>query len=409
MPKKIYYWLLGMGSICNGELTNWAKNQHCKAKILYPKNTQEIIEIIQKAKNESLNIRAYGSNHSWSDIVCTDGYLINTDKLNKVVSVNTSTNQVTFQAGIKLKDLNKHLAKLGLNLSNQGAITEQSLAGVVSTATHGSGKTGTFSSFITKLHLLTADGQIQECSPEINSDLFSAARTSIGTLGVITELTVQCEPLFKVKRENKQSNWDNILKDYKKLLQDNDFMQFYWNASDDSVDIIIHNRLKETDQLGNSQTGDSYKMLSGSRSSIYYEEEIAVPLDKFIEAAKATRDLVKTEYNKVSGPNAPFQIVLFRFVSADKQNLLSPAADKDVVYFSITTRKRRGSEKFYKKFYDLMLQYDGRPHWGKINYLTREDAHKLYGKNFEKFIEIRKKLDPNGLFSNAFTKRIFGW
>src|SRR5262249_26988802 len=104
-----------------------------------------------------------------------------------------------------------------------------------------------------------------------------------------------------------------------------------------------------------------------------------------------------------------FDGILFRFVSAESDNLLSPAADRDVVYCSITTTRRNGYEPFYKKFYDEMLKFNGRPHWGKINYLTKEDTQKLYGHNFDTFVQIRKQLDPDGLFSNAFTKRIFGW
>ena len=383
------------------EWQNWAKNQTCNAPIVTPKNTQELTEIIKKAQKDT--VHAFGSSHSWSDIVCVDGYLINTDKLNKVVGVDLEKKQVTVQAGIKLNDLNKELAKLDLCLSNQGAITKQSLAGAISTATHGSGKTGTLASFVTNVQLLTADGNVRNFSATENSELFNATRTSMGTLGIMTELTVQCEPLFKVQRETKTSTWNTVLKNYKKLLEDNDFMEFYCNVSDDSVDIKIHNRVSQKTKARN--TGNSYEMLAGTLIAKYVEEEIAIPQHRFVAAAQAARQLVQKNYAKSS----MFDGILFRFVSSEKDNILCPASERDVVYFSITTSSKKGYEPFYREFYDLMLQYEGRPHWGKINYLTKTDVKKLYGTHYDQFVAARKKLDPTGMFSNNFTQRIFGW
>lgn len=395
---------------------NWAGNQRCTVTMVTPHTIQELISCIDQAKKEGKTIRAYGSGHSWNDIVCTDYYLINTDKLHKVIAVDLGKKQVTVQGGIKLKHLNKELAKIGLCLSNQPAITEQSLAGVVSTATHGSGKTGTMASFVTKVQLLTADGKLITISETENRDLFGAVRTSLGSLGIMTEITVQCEPLFKLHQENRTSNWNTIIKEYKQLLANNDYMQFYWNASDDSVDIILYNRVPNTTKKASlttkikellpfRKTDYSYKMLSDDLLVTYMEEEIALPIDRFIEAAQAAQELVRKEYQK----NPLFSDILFRFVRAEKNNYLSPAANQDVVFFSITTPSIRNYEQFYQKFYHLMLNYGGRPHWAKINYLTKETAQQLYGTNFEQFIRVRKKLDPQGLFSNSFTKRIFGW
>lgn len=420
MIKNIFI-LVTMGTMINflhaKPWHNWANTQQCNPTIITPSTVQELITIIEKAKKEGAKVHAVGSGHSWSDIVCMDGYLINTNKLNKIISVDQANKQVTVQAGIKLYDLNEQLAQLGLCLSNQGAITKQSLAGVVSTATHGSGKTGTFASFITKVQLLTADGKLLTISETENSELFGAARTSIGSLGIMTELTVQCEPLFMVQQEKQTSTWSSFAKNYKDLLNNNDYMQSYCYAND-NVEILMHNRV--TPEEKNNQTvvqkisnklpflkntDYSYTMLSGTLWAIYMEEEIAIPLSRFVEAANAARALIQEQ----SESSRMFDGILFRFVSGETQNYLSPATDRDVVFFSITTASRSGYEPFYKKFYDLMLQYNGRPHWGKINYLTKADAQKLYGGNFEKFIGIRKKLDPNGMFSNAFTKRIFGW
>lgn len=383
------------------EWKNWAQNQQCRVTLATPHTINELRAIIQKAKEERKKVHAIGSGHSWSNIVCVqDGYLINTDNLDKIISTDMKKKQVTVQAGIKLKDLNAYLAHIGWCLPNQAAVTEQSLAGNISTATHGSGKTGTFASFITNVQLLTAAGKLQHFSSTEHADLFPAVRTSIGSLGIMTELTVQCEQLFKVRREMKTIDFEEMLKTYKHLLKNNDFMQFYWNVAGDRVDITIHNRV--TDGQKGKNIGYSYEMLTGSLGVIYFEEEIAIPLTKFVDAFRAARSLVQKEYKT----NPIFFGILCRFVSADKKNLLSPADDRDVVFLSITTNGRN-YESFYKKFYHLMLQYDGRPHWGKLNYLTKKDVQQLYGKNLDQFITIRKQLDPDGMFLNEFGNRIF--
>ncbi len=384
---------------------NWGTNQNCSAPIVTPKNVTELLSLIKKAKKEHVTIHAYGSAHSWSDIALVDGYLVNTDLLNKIVSVNKKKNQVTVQAGIKLHHLNTELEKLGLSLPNQGAITKQSLAGVVSTATHGSGKTGTFASFIVGVELATADANLITISPTKNKDLWPAVRTSVGSLGIMTELTIQCEPLFYVTRTYQETNWEDVLKNYQKLLTSNDFMEFYWNVEDDSLQIKIHNRINPNKAKKITDKNISYKMLSGTLIQKYVEEEIAVPRKQFVTAAQAARILVKKQWKK----NHKIDGILFRFVSREKDNILSPASDDDVVYFSITTSPKTDYESFFKEYYNLLLSFGGRPHWGKINYLTHKDARLLYGKNLDAFIKVRQKLDPDGFFSNKFTKRIFGW
>ena len=194
------------------------------------------------------------------------------------------------------------------------------------------------------------------------------------------------------------------MRDYKKLLNTNDYMELLWNASDDSVEAKTNNRIKKPSKISKS-CGVSYQMLSGILQKKYVEEEIAVPMKNFVPAAQAARRLVQEEYKK----HPEIDAILFRFVSAEKHNYVSPAADHDVCYFSVTTDPNIDYEPFFKKYYKLLVHYGGRPHWGKINYLNKADVHALYGDNLQKFITVRKKLDPHGMFSNAFTKRILEW
>jgi L-gulonolactone oxidase len=61
---------------------------------------------------------------------------------------------------------------------------------------------------------------------------------------------------------------------------------------------------------------------------------------------------------------------------------------------------------FYKDFEEALYLYNGRPHWGKINFIDYEKAQKIYGINLQKYIDVKRRLDPNGVFSNPFTDRV---
>ena len=398
--------------------------------------------IIKKAQKNKKTVRAIGTAHSWTDILCTDGYLINTDKVNKVLSIDTEKKQIRVQAGIKLKDLINVLTFHNLALPNQPAVTVQSIAGVMSTATHGSGHTGTMADFITNIELLAADGSLYELSKDQHPNWFAAARVNIGSLGIIYAVTIQCVPIFKLKHEQYQTSWKTIQKSYQQLNKENKFFSFYYEVREDYVRVDIWNKtdksvpnkflLKTKNNLRSAynwgyktlatlspryfpQSGllqkeqptieYSYEALSGEPSSPYLEEEIAIDPILLPEAIEAIKKLI-SEYKQKG-------IIIYgmicRFVQEDKDSYLSPASDKDVVFVSITSQVEKKYEPFYRDYFKLMLKFNGRPHWGKINYLNYDDAKKLYGQNFDKFLAVCKQLDPNGMFSNEFTQRVFGW
>lgn len=430
---------------------NWAGNQTCQPrKIFYPKNKEELISVIQEASKNKYRIHAYGSFHSWSDIVCAD-YLINTDGLNKILSIDKEKMLVHVEGGIKLEDLNKRLARENLALENVPDMTAQSIAGLTATGTHGTGHTGTLADFIEKVELVADNGTVHTFSKQEKPELFAAARMSLGALGVVYALTLRCVPLFKVKHTREITDWPTLSKQYKDLYAKNDYFQFFWNPYTDKAITYIFNKTNdELTTVANTylrykqklfvgywigeiwvtllrwfphltpsfidfffsaaQIRDyvdyGYNILAKSHGPrdevIYYEEEIGIPIETLPEALKDVKELM-LKYQK-EGFYVFMWGVLVRFVKAEQNMYLSPAAQRDTVYISITNPTVNSN--FYKEFYERMLKYNGRPHWGKINFLDTEDARKLYGDNFDKFVKARKELDPQDIFSNPFVERV---
>lgn len=84
-------------------------------------------------------MKAVGSGHSPSDLACSSGFMMTLDNMNRLLNVDKKNNTVTVEAGMSLHTLHKVLRENGLSLSNLGSISDQSVAGVMATATHGTG------------------------------------------------------------------------------------------------------------------------------------------------------------------------------------------------------------------------------------------------------------------------------
>jgi L-gulono-1,4-lactone dehydrogenase len=133
------------------------------------------------------------------------------------------------QAGIVLSDLNAHLEAQGLSMPNLGDVTYQTLAGAVSTSTHGTGlqRTG-LAAQIAAFRLVTASGETMVCSREQNQDVFHCGRVSLGALGVITEVTLRVVPAFNLRAVEQPMRIDHVLENFSRLIEENDFFEFYW-------------------------------------------------------------------------------------------------------------------------------------------------------------------------------------
>src|SRR5437016_8311221 len=113
---------------------NWARTASCTpAEFAAPRSEEELAAILRRASR----VKVVGGAHSWSDAACTEGVLISLDALDRVLSIDDR--KVTVEAGIRLDALNEALAARGLALGVIGSIARQSLAGAISTGTHGSG------------------------------------------------------------------------------------------------------------------------------------------------------------------------------------------------------------------------------------------------------------------------------
>ena len=192
---------------------NWAGDERCTpARRASPASEAELAETLGRAREAGRRVRVAGAGHSFSDIALTDGEMIGMERMSRVLDVDRASGLVRVQAGITIHELSAALAAHGLAMENLGDIDVQSIAGAISTATHGTGaRLRNISSQVAELKLLLADGSTLLCSEQADPEIFRAARVGLGALGVIAEVTLRCVPAFTLRGVDAPAPLDAVL------------------------------------------------------------------------------------------------------------------------------------------------------------------------------------------------------
>ncbi|ETI20992.1 hypothetical protein G647_07335 [Cladophialophora carrionii CBS 160.54] len=211
----------------------WAQTFFSRPELYFqPSSIPELQKIVTLARRCRKRICVTGFGHSPSDLTCTSSWLVNLDNLSAVLEkdVDGAPGLYRVLAGISLHDLNVELAKDGYTLPNLGSIDVQSVAGVISTGTHGSSlKHGLISESITSLTILLSNSQLVTCSQTKNPQLFRAALLSLGALGIIVEITIQAVPDFDISWSQSLHSLDEVLGTWDKDLWTTDeFTRVWW-------------------------------------------------------------------------------------------------------------------------------------------------------------------------------------
>ncbi|KAF9382083.1 hypothetical protein CPB97_007358 [Podila verticillata] len=223
---------------------NWARTFRCVPEQYYtPKTEAEIVKIIHLARILGKKVKAIGTGHSPSDLACTDGFMINTDKLDHLIEVDQKNMTITVEAGMKLHKLHDILELHELAMSNLGSISDQSVAGVMSTATHGTGaEYPSLCASVLDMTMITATGERLYCSKTVQPDIFNAAVCSLGSLGIITTMTLQCEPAFRLENKQEPAKLDHVLNNLDSIIHSAEHVRLWWYPHTDNVVVWRANR-----------------------------------------------------------------------------------------------------------------------------------------------------------------------
>ncbi len=185
-------------------------------------------ELVGAAAAAGTSVRAAGSGHSFTDCACTDGLMLDLSGMDRVLDADTTSGLVSVEAGITLHALGKRLAEQGLAMENQGDIDSQTLAGAISTATHGTGaRYRNISSQVAAMRLVTATGEIVDLAEEADPEALAAARVGIGSLGVVASVTLRAVPIFTIERIDAPRPLADTLERLDELADTPDHFEFF--------------------------------------------------------------------------------------------------------------------------------------------------------------------------------------
>jgi len=417
---------------------NWSGSQEClpTARVA-PGSVAELQELIAGASGV---VRPVGAGHSFTPLVPTDGTIVSLSRLSGLIGHDPDTLQATLWAGSRLGDIGQPLEDAGQALVNMPDIDEQTLAGSFATATHGTGATiGCMSTFIEGLQLVDARGEVVDCDANTNADLFEAARVSLGTLGVATQVRLQNVAPYRLRRETVWRSFDEILDIADGMADQHRNFEFYYIPFSGMGFTDVHDLTDEavgsTEKIDTNDSVEDLKMvrdwldwsprlreliLSGVVNSLsdevtvegswknyasernvrFNEMEYHLPRESGLPALREIRAALEAQHHQVFFP------IEVRYVQAD-DIWLSPFYQRDTCSIAVHRYFEEDYTPYFKTIEPILRKYHGRPHWGKLNTLERSDFRKLYPR-WDDFVTVRKEFDPRGRFLNPYLAGLFG-
>lgn len=370
-----------------------------------PTSEEAIASAIADAATAGLTVRVAGSGHSFTPLVATGGLLLSLDGWQGVASVDAATCQANVRAGTKISALGDALRAHELALANQGDVDVQALAGALSTGTHGTGRgLGSLSAQIRALRLVIADGSVVVAGDGGEPDLLEAVRVSIGALGVIATATLQLVPAYRLHERVWKVGIEECLSGLDGHVSAHRHFEFFWYPRKDYAEMKALDPTAAApdplDGLKGERIDWSHRVFPSQRDLRFNEMEYSVPAASGPACFAAVRQRMRSRHADVLWP------VEYRTVAADP-GWLSPMHGRDSVAISIHQDAALPCDAFFADVEPIFREHGGRPHWGKLHNLSARELAPLYPM-WERFLDVRRRLDPRGLFLNDHLRALFG-
>lgn len=404
-----------------------------------------VARAVRRAATYGRTVRVAGAGHSFNDGALTAGTLLSLDRLDRVLDVDSRGGLVRVEAGITLGALSEALWERSLAFANLGDIDVQSLAGAAATGTHGTGAAhANLSASLRSIELVSGDGERVELDADRDPDGLRAARVGLGALGVVTAATLAVVPAFTLDAVETAASLEETLDRFDELNAANDHFGFFAFPHAEPAIVKTSNRVDTaprprspmvewvedvaitnyafwaicllgrarpalipgltrlvTRLAGTTRSRDrSYRVFRTPRRVPITEMEYAVPRAAAVEAVRAVRSIAESE-----GFDVPVPIEV-RVAAADDA-LLSPASGRDVCWIAVHQFEGLPWERYFRAVEEVLVGLGGRPHWGKRHFRTAAELSADYPE-WERFARVRRRLDPDGRFTNAYVERVLG-
>jgi FAD-linked oxidoreductase len=426
--------------------SNWAGEEHCTPNLIVrPAGLGELTEVVTEATARGGQMTVAASGHSFTGAALTDDVMIDVGAFSGVIEADRSSGLVKVGGGTVLSDLNRELDTLGLAMPNLGDIDTQTIAGAISTGTHGTGaELPNISAQVVAIDLLTADGTLHNLTAEDTPKKLRAARIAVGSLGVITAVTLKTVPAFNLHRIDNPMPLDDVLANFDELAAENSHFEFFIfpytrkaltirrNRTDRPAaprsrieqylsDVVFENGIGDVAlrwsgripvsipkiarfssvAMNQAERVDvSHRVFANHRTIRFNEMEYALPRADGPEALTRVIDLIESE-------RFPMGMPIECRVVAEDDAYLSPAFGRATTYLAVHQYRGMEWRPYFEAIEEIFDSYGGRPHWGKRNSQTAATLAPKYPE-WEAFQKMRQKFDPDHVFSNAYAQKVFG-
>ncbi len=433
VPKKKIKW------------TNWSQNEKTTPEYYhFPKSVNDIQDTVNSCRIRRTTLRVTGAAHSFSPVAKPESDAMSLDNLHGLISYDSDAMEARLWAGTYLYEATRLLASIGMALENMGDIQQQTIAGAVSTGTHGTGLAlGSLSNQVIAWTWIDGKGELRH-HRRADDDLSKALSLSLGMLGVLVDVTIRTVPLYSLQVKSYKRSFKTALAEWQSGIQDNRHLEWFYFPGSETVQVKETNSIPLIKQSFQSKAVDfikiglietvGFKAISelcrikpemsrkmtdfsaksvptGSKEGMYYEifpsprlvkfteTEYAIPLHTFETCIEEIHVFLQAH---------PFYIhfPIECRVTAGEDAFLSPTQGKETAFLAFHMYKGMDDGPYFKWVHKLMEKYGGRPHFGKMNDLTNDKMQRLY-PDLDRFLDIREQCDPNGIFMTNYLKSIF--
>jgi FAD-linked oxidoreductase len=414
---------------------NWSGSVQVQPRVIAkPRTEAELATLIVQAKK----LRVTGAGHSFMPLCATDDTLVSLEELAGAIDIADDRATVWAPAGWSLRRLTQALWEMGYSLPNQGDVNPQSLAGAISTGTHGTGaELGSLSTIARAFRLMLADGSTIECSRTQLPELFEAQRLSLGLFGVVTRIRIDVLPAYKLDERIRLLPLADTLEQFDSLATQHRHAEFFVFPYADHVILktlhptneeVTPKRSPSNDEAifkfvcdlsskaplltgplqrvmtklvqSSHRIGPAYKIFPSTRTVRFEEMEYELPRANGLPALQEVIAWVRKRKLPVT---FPFE---FRWAAAD-DIWLSPFNKGPGASISMHQYAKMPWQSLFADAESIFRDHGGRPHWAKRHRVTTADVHRLYPKAAQ-FCSVRNQFDPGAKFANAHLAELFG-
>ena len=429
--------------------SNWSKTvSSTPTDVATPWTTEAVEATVSQAIAQSRRVKAIGSGHSFTGIAAADDLQLDLANYTGIVAFDQHAGRVTLRSGTRLWQIPQLLEGSGWAMENLGDINQQSIAGAISTGTHGTGIAfGGIASQVVGLEIITGTGQCLTICVDHDPDLLDALRVGLGAFGILTTVTLQLVPEYDLRTVEAPTSLNAVLEGWQELNAQHDHFEFFWFGHDDKVqtkssqrlpvqdrapspwhraqnwltdELVANGGLAVISRLGRRFTHllptlNRYATRAWGSSDVtahwsaafvsprrvrFNEMEYALPFDSIPDVVRELRALFCRQN---LGSSFPLEIRS----AAPGSGWLATNHGQTTGYIAVHQYFRQDFRQYFAQIEPIFRAAGGRPHWGKLHTVLADDFAALYPR-WPEMLSLRETYDPQRVFANPYVTRVLG-